>query len=55
MRTQEVAYGSRLSAATRYELLVGVSNTIGAHRDPQDLFSALVKELHRVVRQLQDT
>jgi formate hydrogenlyase transcriptional activator len=50
MRTEEVAYGSRLSTATRYELLVGVSNTIGAHRDPQDLFSALVKELHRVVR-----
>src|SRR5260370_2868607 len=50
MRTEEVAYGSRLSAAVRYELLVGVSNTIGTHRDPQDLFSALPKELHRVVR-----
>jgi formate hydrogenlyase transcriptional activator len=31
-------------------LLVGVSNAIGAHRDPQELFGALVKELHRVVR-----
>jgi len=50
MQTQEVADGSRLSAATRYELLVGVSNVIGAHRDPQELFSALVRELHRVVR-----
>src|SRR6202790_5296739 len=50
MQTQEGADGSRLSAATRYELLVGVSNVIGAHRDPQELFSALVRELHRVVR-----
>jgi formate hydrogenlyase transcriptional activator len=29
---------------------VGVSNTIGRHRDPQELFGALVRELHRVVR-----
>src|SRR6266852_3578338 len=50
MRTEEVADGSRLSAATRYESLVGVSNAIGTHRDPQDLFGALVRELHRVVR-----
>jgi formate hydrogenlyase transcriptional activator len=50
MRTDEVADGSGLSAATRYESLVGVSNAIGTHRDPQDLFSALVRELHRVVR-----
>jgi len=50
MRTEEVADGSRLSAATRYESLVGVSNAIGTHRDPKDLFSALVRELHRVVR-----
>src|SRR5580700_6745216 len=50
MRTEEATEGSRLSAATRYELLVGVSNAIGAHRDPEELFGALVKELHRVVR-----
>jgi formate hydrogenlyase transcriptional activator len=50
MRTEEVADESRLSAATRYESLVGVSNAIGRHRDPQELFGALVKELHRVVR-----
>src|ERR1700682_1715596 len=50
MRTEEVADGSRLLAATRYESLVGVSNVIGTHRDPQALFSALVRELHRVVR-----
>src|SRR5258708_10004055 len=50
MRTEVVGDGSRLSAATRYESLVGVSNAIGTHRDPQDLFSALARELHRVVR-----
>src|SRR5580693_7083097 len=50
MRTEEATEGSRLSAAARYELLVGVSNAIGAHRDPHELFSTLVKELHRVVR-----
>ncbi len=50
MRTEEVAEESRLSAATRYELLVGVSNAIGMHRDPKELFGALARELHRVVR-----
>src|SRR5580700_2093636 len=50
MQIEEVADGSRLSAATRFELLVGVSNAIGTHRDPQELFGALVRELHRVVR-----
>ncbi len=50
MRTEEVTDGSRLSGAARYELLVGVSNAIGTHRDPQELFGALVRELHRVVR-----
>jgi formate hydrogenlyase transcriptional activator len=50
MRTEEVADGSRLSAAARFESLVRVSNAIGTHRDPQELFSALVRELHRVVR-----
>src|SRR5260370_17088856 len=50
MRTEVVGDGSRLSAATRYESLVGVSNAIGTHRDPQDLFSALARELRRVVR-----
>src|SRR5712691_6791663 len=50
MRAEEVTDRSRLSMATRYESLVGVSNAIGTHRDPQDLFSALVRELHRVVR-----
>src|ERR1700731_4381149 len=35
MRTEELADGSRLSAATRYESLVGVLNAIGTHRNPQ--------------------
>jgi formate hydrogenlyase transcriptional activator len=50
MLTEKATDGSRLSAATRYESLVGVSNAIGRHRNPQDLFSALVQELHRVVQ-----
>ena len=49
MRTEEVTDGSRLSAATRFESLVRVSNAIGMHRDPKELFSVLVRELHRVV------
>ena len=48
MRT-EIAGASQLSAATRYELLVGVSNAIGMHRDPKELFGPLVRELYRVV------
>src|SRR6202140_255400 len=50
MRTEEFTDGSRVSAATRFESLVRVSNAIGMHRDPEELFAALVKELHRVVR-----
>jgi len=50
MRTEEFTDGSRVSAATRFESLVRVSNAIGMHRDPEELFGALVKELHRVVR-----
>jgi formate hydrogenlyase transcriptional activator len=49
MQTEEVTDGSRPSAATRFESLVGVSNAIGTHRDPKELFSVLVRELHRVV------
>jgi formate hydrogenlyase transcriptional activator len=36
--------------ADRYEALIGVSQAIGAHRDPKDLFNALASELHRVVQ-----
>ena len=34
----------------RYEALIRVSQAIGAHRDPKDLFRAMAKELHRVVQ-----
>src|SRR4030081_2093196 len=50
MRTEEVTEGARLSAAARFESLVGGAKAIGTHRDPHQLFGALVKELHRVVR-----
>jgi hypothetical protein len=50
MRTENFAGEPRLSAASRYELLVGVSNAIGTYRDPQELFGALARKLHRVVR-----
>ena len=50
MRTEEFTDDSRVSVATRFESLVRVSNAIGMHRDPEELFAALVKELHRVVR-----
>jgi formate hydrogenlyase transcriptional activator len=36
--------------AVRYETLVRVSQVIGAHRDPKELFGVLVNELHRVVQ-----
>jgi len=34
----------------RYEALIRVSQAIGAHRDPKDLFRALATEMHRVVQ-----
>ena len=37
------------SQATRYEALFRVSEAIGAHRDPGELFSALAGELSKVV------
>src|ERR1700757_2942883 len=39
MRAEEVADRPRFSVTTRYESLVGVSNVIGTHRDPKELFS----------------
>src|SRR6202021_2001653 len=50
MLTEKATDGFRLSVATRYESLVGVSSAIGRHRNPHDLFSALVRELHSVVQ-----
>ena len=41
---------SEYSLSERYEALIRVSQAIGAHRDPKDLFRAMVKELHRVVQ-----
>ena len=34
---------------TRYETLIRVSQEIGVHRDPKELFAVLANELHRVV------
>src|SRR5258708_4178952 len=34
----------------RYDTPIPISNSIGTYRDPQDLFRALVRELHRVVQ-----
>ena len=34
----------------RYEALIRVSQAIGAHRDPQDLFRAMATELRRVIQ-----
>src|SRR5438552_210896 len=34
----------------RYEALIRVSQAIGAHRDPKDLFAAMATELHRVMQ-----
>jgi formate hydrogenlyase transcriptional activator len=34
----------------RYEALIRVSQAIGAHRDPQDLFRAMAAELRRVIQ-----
>ncbi|HUH64116.1 MAG TPA: sigma 54-interacting transcriptional regulator [Terracidiphilus sp.] len=42
--------GSQYSLSERYEALIRVSQAIGAHRDPKDLFRAMVSELHRVIQ-----
>src|SRR5437667_10592666 len=34
----------------RYEAWIRVSQAIGAHRDPKELFRAMATELHRVVQ-----
>ena len=38
------------SPSERYEALIRVSQAIGAQRDPKDVFCAMARELHRVVR-----
>ena len=44
----QTALGFRLPLDSNHSS--AVSNAIGMHRDPEELFAALVKELHRVVR-----
>jgi len=41
---------SELALSKRYEALIRVSQAIGAHRDPKDLFRAMAPELQRVVQ-----
>ena len=41
---------SEYSLSERYEALIRVSQAIGAHRDPKDLFHAMATEMHRVVQ-----
>src|SRR2546422_2371665 len=41
---------SQYSLSERYEALIRVSQAIGAHRDPKDLFHAMATEMHRVVQ-----
>src|SRR5438105_12347756 len=41
---------SEYSLSDRYEALIRVSQAIGAHRDPKDLFRAMATELRRVVQ-----
>src|SRR5208283_539463 len=41
---------SAYSLSDRYEALIRVSQAIGAHRDPQDLFRAMTTELRRVIQ-----
>ena len=51
---QTMTNGSEILAVpvpgTRYETLIRISNAIGTYRDPQELFRALVRELHQVVQ-----
>src|SRR5437899_6003681 len=37
-------------SSERYEALIRVSQAIGAHRDPKELFRAMTTELHRVMQ-----
>src|SRR5580693_3056235 len=48
--TSPSALSSEYLLSDRYESLIRVSQAIGAHRDPKDLFRALATELHRVIQ-----
>ncbi len=45
-----MALPSERLLSERYEALIRVSQAIGAHREPKDLFRAMVTELHRVIQ-----
>ena len=48
--TSTSATPSEYLLSQRYEALIRVSQAIGAHREPKDLFRAMATELHRVVQ-----
>jgi len=48
--TSPSALSTEYLLSDRYESLIRVSQAIGAHRDPKDLFRALATELHRVIQ-----
>jgi formate hydrogenlyase transcriptional activator len=48
--TPSIGRPSEYLLSERYEALIRVSQAIGAHRDPKDLFAAMATELHRVVQ-----
>jgi len=48
--TEELSIQSDQSRASRYEALIRVSQAIAAHRDPEELFEVLRKELRSVVK-----
>src|SRR5260370_7501407 len=48
--TEELSIQSDQSHVSRYEALSGVSQAIAAHRDPEELFVMLRKELSSVVK-----
>src|SRR5690348_7534441 len=48
--TEELSIQTDQSRASRYEALIRVSQAIAAHRDPEELFEVLRKELRSVVK-----
>lgn len=48
--TAVASSSSEYLLSDRYEALIRVSQAIGAHRDPQDLFRAMATELRQVIQ-----
>src|SRR5437879_3536908 len=48
--TEELSIQTDQSRASRYEALIRVSQAIAAHREPEELFEVLRKELRSVVK-----